>query len=110
MSVTITCPKCQAALKAKNAPPPNQAIQCPRCKNKLAVGEKARPAKSSKVASPITKTPPKAMPIEKPIRRRSGFGWQHGVVAGVVALVLVGGGVAGTLWMLHSSEPTPKSR
>ena len=121
MSVTITCPKCRAGLKANRLPPANQPIQCVRCKHRfipsdIAPGETdsvqadgVQAGKSLKIAKPVSPVSTKATPkIAAPVKRpaASGLRWHHGVIAAMVGLVLIGGGVAGSWWLMQPQTET----
>ena len=113
MSVTITCPKCHAGLKANRMPPAGQAIQCIRCKQRFipsdtavhdtAVHAASNPAIKKSVATTKKSAPMVAPVVERPTAVR-GFRWYHGTIAAVVGLLLVGGGIAGSRWL---TQPMP---
>src|SRR5262245_16191318 len=99
MSIAITCPKCRATLKAKRAPAPDQMLQCLRCRHWFSLDETAISPKPTTQPAP----PPRAMPVARP-------GWQHKVLAAMVALALVGVGIGGTMYFTRPTPtpPTPK--
>jgi tetratricopeptide (TPR) repeat protein len=121
MSVTITCPKCRAGLKANRLPPADKSIQCVRCKHRFAFGDAAanetailgntvqgdgvQAGKSTTVAKHVSPVSTKASPrIAAPVKRpaaASGLRWHHAAIAAVVGLALVGGGVAGSWFLMH---------
>jgi tetratricopeptide (TPR) repeat protein len=126
MSVTITCPKCRAGLKANRLPPANQSIQCVRCKHRFAPsagsihetaisgntvpadGVQAGKSPKAKSVAAKSKAGPKiTAPINSPVKRpaASGLRWHHAAIAAVVGLVLVGG-VAGSWWLAQPQAET----
>ena len=108
MSVTITCPKCRAGLKANRTPPADQPIQCVRCKHRFTLNDTAVRAQKGPTTAVKTKAGPPTIPTAAPAASSGGFRWQHGVIAAMVGLVLVGGGVAGS-WLLLQPHHEPAS-
>ncbi len=92
----VSCPRCKAALRSSRPFPIDKQVRCPQCGTEFIAANSTLPSYLQDSLSP----PPLPLP-ESASRDRTPVI----VLAGVAALVLVGGGVTAGLLMHKKTEP-----
>jgi predicted Zn finger-like uncharacterized protein len=102
MSLHITCPRCQASLKATKLPAEPKNVECPECGHAFQVtpaGITAALPRPQVLAAPVHVEPVRVAPVVK-------SGPSSGVAAGIIgSILLVGAGIIAAIVLTRTPPP-----